>query len=193
MQSELKALQVDVGITFIYVTHDQGEALTMSERIAVMNAGHVLQIGSPEEIYEQPVNRFVADFIGETNFISGRVNRGGASPEIAIGEQIVIPASADTADLHAGDRVTVSIRPEKILLAPPGGPPPVHGTPLVHVPGVVADVVFLGTDTRYTIRIAGELQLSARLQNTGSTTRRFRIGEAVDVYWPQQHTRVLKD
>lgn len=118
MQLELKALQKEVGITFIFVTHDQEEALTMSDRIAVMSNGHVLQIGSPVEIYERPNCKFVADFIGETNFFEGTVEK-------VEGERVHVDVPAlrntligmDASNVKVGEKVVVSVRPEKIRMA----------------------------------------------------------------------------
>jgi spermidine/putrescine transport system ATP-binding protein len=124
MQLELKALQQRLGITFVYVTHDQEEALTMSDRIAVMNQGKVLQMGPAVEIYERPTSRFVAEFIGEANFLDGRVKSLKDSRALvtipAWGAEI---AGLSTAKLQVGDEVVVTIRPEKVRLtdAPEGG------------------------------------------------------------------------
>ena len=118
MQLELKSLQKEVGITFIYVTHDQGEALTMSDRIAVMSLGRVLQMGLAVEIYERPANRFVADFIGESNFLDGKVksvNGDQAVVYLPVWEQEL--TGIVTSKVNAGDDVAISIRPEKIRLS----------------------------------------------------------------------------
>jgi spermidine/putrescine transport system ATP-binding protein len=117
MQLELKRIQREVGITFVYVTHDQGEALTMSDRIAVMNAGRVEQVGSPREVYEQPRTRFVAGFIGTSNILSGKVSRtvdGCGVIEVAGDERIVVPLRGATTD-----QLVVTVRPEKIRLGEP--------------------------------------------------------------------------
>lgn len=118
MQLELKALQREVGITFVFVTHDQEEALTMSDRIAVMSNGHVLQIGSPVEIYERPNCKFVADFIGETNFFEGTVEKvegGRVHVDVPALRNTLIGMNAS--DVRIGERVVVSVRPEKIRMA----------------------------------------------------------------------------
>lgn len=114
MQLELKDIQKEVGITFIYVTHDQQEALTMSDRIGVMNFGELLQVGSSEEIYESPVNRFVADFIGETNFIEGEVLAPG---EVKLANGVVVKARTHSGP---GSSVTLTLRPEKLNISAPG-------------------------------------------------------------------------
>jgi len=159
MQSELKRLQVETGITFVFVTHDQEEALTMSDRIAVMNAGAILQLGSPHEIYHAPAERFVADFIGETNFLT--------VPVASVGEgraAVVLPGGTESpARLSAGVRaspgaaVSVVIRPEQAqLVAPEEGE-------------MVADVtgsVFFGTDTHVHLRLVDGQPFTLRRQNT---------------------------
>src|SRR5512141_1388139 len=117
MQLELKALQQQVGITFIYVTHDQEEALTMSDRIAVMSKGKVLQMGSPVEIYERPTSRFVADFIGESNFLTGNLEEVDGERATVQLDKIDLPViGMRVGDLAAGRRVAVSVRPEKMRL-----------------------------------------------------------------------------
>jgi spermidine/putrescine transport system ATP-binding protein len=164
MQLELKTLQQEVGITFVYVTHDQEEALTMSDRIAVMNQGKVLQVGTPTEIYERPSCRFVADFIGETNFLNGVVEQqqenmatvvvDGALPVMALSDQ----------ELSPGQRVTVAVRPEKIRLLP-------HPARGEHnsFPVQVEQVVYVGTDTRFRVRLSENVRLAVREQNLIST------------------------
>src|SRR5512139_1559207 len=118
MQLELKTLQREVGITFIYVTHDQEEALTMSDRIGVMNKGKLLQVGNPTEIYERPNCRFVADFIGETNFLDGVVQeQRGDMVTVLVDGSLPITIQSDDA-LRPGSQVTVAVRPEKIRLQP---------------------------------------------------------------------------
>jgi spermidine/putrescine transport system ATP-binding protein len=135
MQLELKRLQRETGITFIFVTHDQEEALTMSDRIAVMSHGRILQIGSPREIYEHPTRRFVADFIGETNFLE--------------------PAVA--AQLGRTDGTSYAVRPERMTIVPASS-----GTGL---PGTVEAVVYLGTDTIFHVGLAAGGMVTARVQN----------------------------
>jgi spermidine/putrescine transport system ATP-binding protein len=164
MQLELKTLQQEVGITFVYVTHDQEEALTMSDRIAVMHQGKVLQVGTPTEIYERPACRFVADFIGDTNFLDGVVQQQqdelvtvlvqGNLPVVALAEQVLSP----------GTRVTVAVRPEKIRLLP-------HPARGEHnsFPVEVEQVVYVGTDTRFRVRLSDNVTLAVREQNLIST------------------------
>jgi spermidine/putrescine transport system ATP-binding protein len=188
MQFELKQVQSQVGITFIYVTHDQEEALTMSDRIAVMHGGRVQQVGDPVEIYEQPANYFVADFIGETNFLAAQVTAvlNGSAQLIVAGEQV--RAQARGRALVPGQAVTLTVRPEKIALKPPNLD---VGQSLR---GSVCGVVYVGTDTRYSVRLGSGEILTARVQNVGGRGfGEFAIGDRVDISWAAQDTCVLAD
>jgi spermidine/putrescine transport system ATP-binding protein len=165
MQIELKDLQHRVGITFVYVTHDQEEALTMSNRIAVMHEGRVLQIGSPTEIYERPSCRFVADFIGEMNFLDGEIvgqENGEVVVKIRPGLEVRVPTGEQAT---ASQAVTVAVRPEKICIL---------DEPLPHVenclPGIIREVVYIGTDTHFQISLADDLAIRVRQQNRISAT-----------------------
>src|SRR5690606_30381085 len=164
MQFELKTLQQQVGITFVYVTHDQEEALTMADRIAVMNEGQVLQVGAPDDIYERPTSRFVADFIGETNFLGGRVREkhdGLAAVETPSGA--VVWGELRDVDLEVGDEAALAVRPEKLSVDPVEDAPPQadHETRLL---GVISAAHYLGTDARYEVDVGGAA-LVARVQN----------------------------
>ncbi|MEM7033288.1 MAG: ABC transporter ATP-binding protein [Chloroflexota bacterium] len=165
MQFELKEIQDRVGITFIYVTHDQEEALTMSDRIAVMNEGDILQIGTPADIYEQPSNRFVADFIGETNLIEGTVEAVEADKvTVKLATGTILTAATFPPNLTPGQAVMFALRPEKIVVS---AEPQDN---FVTIQGTVADSVYIGTDTRYIIRIDEQNEIVARSQNTGLVT-----------------------
>jgi spermidine/putrescine transport system ATP-binding protein len=178
MQLELKRLQAEIGITFIFVTHDQHEALTMSDRIAVMNAGKVLQIGTPAEVYERPTNRFVADFIGETNLIAAH-RIGERRFALPSGEEI------DAAEPGApGQAVVLAIRPERTLLALPGE---------TGLAGRVEQVVYEGTDTTYHVLLAGGLRLRLREQNREGGRPRVAAGDRVAVSLPAAAIRVLAE
>jgi spermidine/putrescine transport system ATP-binding protein len=184
MQAELKHLQKSVGITFIYVTHDQEEALTMSDRIAVMNGGQVEQVGSPEEIYERPRTRFVADFIGETNFIDGVVNRVEADrAEIEIGHGIAVTAQSSGELISVGDRVTVAVRPENVHLTSEGG-----------LRGRVEEVVYRGSDTDVLVRVSDGILIRARhpRAEAGAVPATFVAGTEVGVGWDIGAARVLR-
>lgn len=153
MRTELKQIQIKTGITFLFVTHDQEEALAMSDRVAVMNSGRVEQIGSPEAIYNSPANEFVATFIGETNLLAGRVERaasGAAQISVLGGLGLAVDAG-----LSLGERVVVSVRLEKVDLLPPGQ---------TALDAVVEQTVFLGTDTVVHLKV-GAQALQARLQH----------------------------
>jgi spermidine/putrescine transport system ATP-binding protein len=159
MQLELKTLQREVGITFIYVTHDQEEALTMSDRIAVMSGGVVRQVGLASEIYEEPNSRFVADFIGETNFVEGTVRAvRGAEAEFEAGGLTFAAMAA--AGVAPGEKATLAVRPERIQLSQtrPDGPNAFAGE--------VRESIYIGTDTRYLVDIAPGVSLRVRQQNS---------------------------
>jgi len=189
MQLELKALQHRVGITFIYVTHDQEEALTMSDRIAVMNRGRVLQTGTPEEIYEQPADRFVADFIGETNFLEGQVEEMRAGEvEVVVDGVLTLYVPTPPQSLPSGGErggVTVAILPEKISLH--AAPPDQRA-----VPGLVQEVVYTGTDTRYLVQLTEKTMVTVRQQNIGiGATMVFAVGAKVYLHWQPGYARLL--
>jgi spermidine/putrescine transport system ATP-binding protein len=180
MQIELKGLQERVGITFIYVTHDQEEALTMSDRIAVMSGGRVLQIGSPTEIYERPNCRFVADFIGESNFLPGRVSEADAAHAVVTTPDGLVLRGQCPAALQVGDQAMVSIRPEKARLTLRE---PDAGT--ANVFAVVVDrVSYIGSDTRIRVRLGQDRLFDVWEQNTRSTVDR-------DAYWQQDESGYL--
>ena len=165
MRSELKALQRETGITFVFVTHDQDEALAMSDRIAVMQGGRVQQLGRPEEIYETPANRFVADFIGGANLIPARIGPGGAVAE-GLG---VVPATGE-----AGAEVTLAIRPERLAILPPGQHQPGDLGPLT-----VAERIYMGNELSFRLEGA-TVPLHVTLPRGGLRgAQDFSVGEAV--------------
>jgi len=171
MQLELKALQEQVGITFIYVTHDQEEALTMSDRIAVMDRGKALQVGSPVEIYERPNCRFVADFIGETNFISGVVadiSEGLATVRLDFTDREMV--GLPQGDVRRGQKVSISVRPEKLRLVQEmayniGQVP----NSLNSFPVKVITTTYIGSDTRVLVEMNEHIHLRVWEQNRIST------------------------
>ena len=185
MQVELKRLQHETGITFIFVTHDQEEALTMSDRVAVMNEGEILQIGAPHEIYNRPNNRFVADFIGDTNFISADViDRQTNEVRVRLpgGGEITIPAPDD---LPAGNAITLAIRPEQARIA--------TADDSVAIQGTLADEIYIGTDTQYRIDIGATDPFVVRVQNTDGDTRQITSQSQVGVCVDPGRVRILKD
>ena len=169
MQIELKAIQQQVGITFIYVTHDQEEALTMSDRLAVFNRGRIEQIGTPAEVYERPVSPFVAGFVGTSNLLRG-----------------------EAAEAILGRRGTFTIRPEKIHLAAPDGP---VGADETAAAGHIEQVVYLGPDTRYIVQLDAGARLVVTQQNlaTTSTEALAQQGKAVRLVWKRQHELAIAD
>jgi spermidine/putrescine ABC transporter ATP-binding subunit len=183
MQAELKALQHRVGTTFVYVTHDQGEALTMSDRIAVMHQGRVEQVGTSQEIYARPRTRFVAAFIGEANFLDGRVvgADGGAAVVEAGGLRF---HAAPARPVVLGQPVTVSIRPEHVKLGPAA--PPDH-----RWDGRVVDCAFMGPVVRVRVRLPGDRVLTAEVHNDAAAG--LTPGAAVAVGWAPAHAVVLGD
>jgi spermidine/putrescine transport system ATP-binding protein len=198
MQLELKALQEKVGITFIYVTHDQEEALTMSNRIAVMSKGKVLQIGGAVEIYERPNCRFVADFIGETNFLPGVV-------KAVTKEQVTVLLNSldleirgiSQGDFSIGSTVAVSIRPEKVRLADDDDREVTGLTGTENLlRGKVVTTAYIGSDTRVILDLGAGLHLRAWEQNSISTldpNAYYSAGDPVRIYIPIENTLVLPE
>ena len=183
LQVELKRVQVEVGITFVYVTHDQEEALTMSDRIAVMNHGRVEQLGTPEELYERPRTRFVADFIGTTNLLAGAVESTGSGTalvRLGSGEACLVAGHA----LAVGDVVELSVRPESIRLSGP-----TDGAPAApRLAATVEQVAYLGGNVQYIVRSSGGLSITALAPKTAE---RLPIGGEVAVSWPPGEALVL--
>jgi spermidine/putrescine transport system ATP-binding protein len=182
MQLELKELQERVGITFVYVTHDQEEALTMSDRIGVMDAGRLLQVGTPEDIYEQPRTRMVADFIGETNFLPVTVARPGIA-RLGDGTEVAGPVDGDP-----GSRTTLTVRPEKMFLVPAE-----ERAPRGHnqIRGEVRRRVYLGNALAYEVELAGQ-RVHIRHENAPAV-RRFADGDAVGVRWDPSASAALEE
>ncbi|MCY1141137.1 ABC transporter ATP-binding protein [Actinoplanes sp. Pm04-4] len=191
MQIELKRIQREVGITFVYVTHDQGEALTMSDRIAVMNAGVIEQLGTPREIYERPASRFVAGFIGTSNIVDGHVDRvegGLALLSYTAQDRVVVPAAQS---VRQGDKLEVSIRPEKIDLH--RGVPPVQATGGSVLSGTVTEVVYHGTSTNYTVATAAGADFTVFDQNASNADDLADRGDRVYLTWAPQHSYMIGD
>ena len=191
MQDELKRIQKSVGITFIYVTHDQEEALSMSDRIAVMNEGDVLQVDRPYELYEDPKTRFVADFIGETNFLVGKVETNDEKlthVRLTTGQLAHVPHEEQI--FAPGTDVTVAIRPEKIFIGA-GQAPDLYN--VFH--GRVGTVTYLGTDTYYDVLLPNDVEVTARQQNedyTG-TAATAAVGDEVYLAWHAHNANLLTE
>ncbi len=183
MQVELKRIQREVGITFVYVTHDQGEALTMSDRIAVMNDGRIEHLGTPQDIYERPANRFVAGFIGTSNLLTGEVSKitdGNAVIEVSPDEQIIVPAGGA---MTPSSQIEITVRPEKITIS--AGQPDSAGSKLR---GTVSEVVYLGTSTNYTVRTTTGADTLVFQQNSASSGSELRRGDSVWLSWHPRHS-----
>ena len=169
MQIELKAIQQQVGITFIYVTHDQEEALTMSDRLAVFNNGRIEQVGAPADVYERPATRFVAGFVGTSNLLTGEVARA-----------------------IVGETRTYTVRPEKIRLTEPDAP---VGPDETSATGTIREVIYLGPDTRYIVTLDAGAELVVTQQNlaTSSMEALSAKGQAVRLVWKRQHNLPIAD
>ncbi len=188
LQVELKRIQREVGITFVYVTHDQEEALTMSDRIAVMNRGRVEQVDVPEEIYERPTTTFVAGFIGVSNLMPGSVSAPGlvkldSGPEVA----------ADTGGLGAGQGCAAVVRPEKLRVELADGAPPANGSPRVE--GIVESSVYLGTATQIVVNLGGEVRMTVLVPNADEAQRQRLPGGGARVVlnWEPEHMHVVTE
>ena len=179
MQIELINLQREVGITFVYVTHDQTEALALSHRIAVMNRGRVEQLDEPSRIYGRPATRFVADFIGQCNLLSGPVvAHDGTVATLEVPG--IGPVRTTTPPGGAGGRGTVALRPEKIRIVASAP----QDTPDNHVRGSVADLLYMGDVTVYKVATQGGARLEALLANSQSGRAKFfEVGDAVEMSW----------
>jgi spermidine/putrescine transport system ATP-binding protein len=181
MRDELRTLQRDTGITFVFVTHDQEEALDMSDRIAVLGAGEVQQIGTPAQIYEEPVNRFVADFVGETNFLDVEILEtapGQATVRTPFGIVLTAPATGRTAK----GRATLSIRPEKVNLG--------DEAKGVTLQGQIVNKNYMGGYTHYTLDVGGT-ELRASRRNASREGDTIALGSMVQVGFVENSARVL--
>ncbi|NIY75513.1 ABC transporter ATP-binding protein [Thalassospira sp. HF15] len=187
MQVELKRLQTETGITFVFVTHDQEEALAMSDRIAVMKSGEILQIGAPREIYEAPTHRFVADFIGDSNFLVGDlVDAGAGKRAVKLAGGQVIALTQDVSDQRSGE-VTVSVRPERLGLIADSE------AGADQLAGTVSTVIYFGTDTTYQIDLGNDARLTVRMQNGVGANADFAEGDRVAITMSPDAIRVLAD
>jgi spermidine/putrescine transport system ATP-binding protein len=185
MQIELKRLQHETGITFIFVTHDQEEALTMSDRIAVMSRGKIRQIGTPRDIYDRPAERFVANFIGETNMLvgtMGKITHGTAAVTLNAGPKI----TASLPDgFSASGPITVVVRPEHATLS--------AITKGADLTGVVDTVVFFGTDTHFHVTLGSGEKFTVRQQNLAGEASELATGAKVGIKLAAKAARVLRD
>ncbi len=185
LQLEIKALHEQLGVTILYVTHDQQEALVMSDRIAVMNQGRIEQVGTPDELYNTPATRFVASFIGESNFLDGRVERvdnGVALVDVRDVGRLRVPAQPG---IGTGSPVTVTVRPEKICFSEDLATPPANG-----FDATVEGVIFVGDATRYELRLPGNHRLVLKRQNRAGV-RQYGRGAQVRIGWDINDARLV--
>ena len=188
MQLELKRIQLEVGLTFVHVTHDQEEAMTMADTIAVMNAGRIEQLGSPAELYESPHTTFVANFLGQSNLVAGAVTgRSGDEVEVEVaGRRIALSQKRNRATV---DQLLIGVRPEKIALMTDEQPVPANLNRLDG--GVVSDASFTGVSTQYLVQMPWGQQLTVFSQNLG-VGGVLRPGTKVTLAWEPAHTFALE-
>jgi spermidine/putrescine transport system ATP-binding protein len=181
MRAELKSIQREVGITFLFVTHDQDEALSMSDRVAIMNSGVIEQCGTPEDVYEHPTSVFAAGFIGTSNVMSGTWSAGCVS----VCDTVAIPAPGHQGSVE-GAPVSITVRPEKIWLSD-------HTPEMYRVPGTIVATSYHGATTQYVVSIAPGLSLTVLEQNLPRmrADNRWEPGDRVEVGWLPEHTVVL--
>ncbi len=190
MQLELKQLNKELGTTFVYVTHDQEEALTMSDRIAVMDNARVAQLGSPAQIYENPRTTFVAKFIGESNFFDGvaRETSRGWMVEADGGGEFVVPANPL---VSSGKRIRIAVRPEWLDVVAPDEVPAGENA----IVGAIRDVIYLGETMHVLVTLPGERTVTVAMRNEGQLTRPilWRRGDPAAVAWKLEDCQVLED
>lgn len=189
MQLELKRIQQEVGITFIYVTHDQEEAMTMSDRLAVMRLGRIEQIGPPEDVYEYPETEFVASFLGASNLLEGRVtgsSNGRTTIELSTGGTV----AARTDRIPDGaSGVRVGVRPEKITIVPDEGAAPADRN---HVSGLLRMSTYIGVSHQYKVEGPDDHELTVYVQNLGAAGSHPQPGQRVRLEWLPEHTFVVE-
>jgi spermidine/putrescine transport system ATP-binding protein len=190
LQIELKQIQREVGITFVYVTHDQEEALTMSDRIAVMNRGRVEQVGAPEEIYERPQTTFVAGFIGVSNLMPATVASAG---EVRLDQGPAV--RADGAELGVGTRCYAVVRPEKLHIDALDAGDGASSNGLPHVEGVVESSVYLGTATQIVVDLGEGVRMTVLVPNASEADRQTLPGGGarVALSWEPEHMHLVRD
>ena len=187
MQIELKRIQTEVGLTFVHVTHDQEEAMTMADTVAVMNAGVIEQMGAPAELYENPRTTLVANFLGQSNLIEGTIKSRGS--DVVTVDMHGVDVSIPAARAHAeGQKGWIGIRPEKVLIGDPGEELDAPGNSIPG--GVVTDVSFVGVSTQYLVRMPWGQEVQVFQQNTGHR-RLYRTGESVELSWRPEYAFLL--
>jgi spermidine/putrescine transport system ATP-binding protein len=190
LQIELKRIQQDVGITFVHVTHDQEEAMSMADTIAVMNRGRIEQAGGAADLYERPQTEFVANFLGVSNLVDAQVrSNGGPLTRIETHDGAVLHVPSERCGPHASNSVRAGVRPEKITLIPAGQAVP-DGSNVLR--GTVTLAAFLGISIQYVVRAAGGEELNVFAQNTdGSEPDSLGVGREVQLVWRPEHTFVV--
>ncbi len=192
MQTELKRIQREVGITFVYVTHDQGEALVMSDRIAVMDAGRVQQLGTPEEIYQRPSNRFVAGFIGSSNLLRGTVSGvadGIATVDVGAGDRVLVLVREGL--VEAGREAHLTVRPERVTLTGHSADVTALSTTRCHLRGRVAEIAFLGTYTSFQVHTLTGATIVVHRQNHSDHDLTPAVGDDVLLHWDAGDSHAL--
>jgi len=186
MQIELKSIQTEVGLTFVHVTHDQEEAMTMADTVAVMHAGLIEQKGAPADLYDNPATTFVANFLGQSNLVEGEIRRAeGDELEVDV-QGMTIRVPAERARVHSG-KVWVGVRPEKVVVhSEAAATDATNSLPR----GRVIDVSFSGVSTQYLVRMPWGQELTVFEQNTGSRPL-LHVGDEVDLRWRPEHTFLL--
>jgi spermidine/putrescine transport system ATP-binding protein len=187
LQVELKKIQREVGITFVYVTHDQEEALTMSDRIAVMNRGQIEQIGGPEEVYDRPTTTFVAGFIGVSNLMPGVIRKSGKQGEVEL-DVGAVKVTTDVEGFSVGERCHTVVRPEKLAIGAGG-----NGDPSVE--GLVESSLYLGTATQLIVKLADDVRMTVLVPNADESERQQLPGGGANVKlsWSPDHMHVVKE
>ena len=185
MQGELKHMQERLGITFLYVTHDQEEAFTMSDRVGVMDKGQLVQVGAPEELYDRPRNRYVADFVGESNILPGTVvSQDGDTAAVDVGTGECVRAVLDKAtSVQTGQAVYIVIRPERMELKVGDNADPSRGVQSCSIHGLLRETIFSGSRRMLIVEIAGGRRLSVSLPNRREVAKSAELGSEVEVSW----------
>jgi spermidine/putrescine transport system ATP-binding protein len=189
LQVQLKRIQREVGITFVYVTHDQEEALTMSDRIAVMDRGRIEQVGDPEEVYDRPASAFVAGFIGVSNLMPGKVSKAGGKGEVELDSGVTV--GADAGEFAEGEQIHAVVRPEKLLITPAED----KAMPtLPNVEGMVESSLYLGTATQMLVRLPDGVVMTVLSPNSDEEERRHMPGGGAKVRlsWAPEHMHLVQ-
>lgn len=194
MQIELQTLQRDVGITFVLVTHDQEEALSMSDTICIMHEGRIVQIGDPRELYDNPINHYVADFVGKSNFFSGTIaEANGTSAVLTLDTGLKLGGRMPEGgrDLSLGDNGAIAVRPEVVLIGRPGSE--VLAEADVRVPARIKNRIFLGEQTEYLVAAEGLGDVLVMLsKHTETMTGGLATGDAVEIGWRTESALALE-